>query len=731
MVSVLQSLVVIYIAFNMVSHVDSECPLGCKNITVSRIKCVGKIPFSVPDNVVEVELSQIDSREFYAGRFCHHVSWSSVKLLIFDSVNVIGSSSFGLDDDVFKCLGQIKTFKFSSKFLNNFSRLTFSGLKNVTVLDLSDCTHIPWTSLKHLLTISKNIPKLSRLILSRTGLKRNCLIIDSDFLKALSIKPLTYLDLSYTCFKLKFSKPGKLCKTLSTFKYAGATVVHSDEFVNCTACGSLRVVDDSDDNNFRQVFHNNPCINSAWAFNPKSPFFENVRVLYQNFTITPSDKFTMHNCSWRLFDRTKTVEYYFTNNYLPNFDVRLKSDRLKLIDLSHNTIQNINHEAFKMMTSLEILNLSYNNLSKGETFHKTFSALFEKCVPLKIIDISFNQFANIPRDTFISNLQLEELRLAGNAFQQLHFSISHLLNLKIIDMRFNSIRHLDGISRHSLDMLFNMQNHRHTKTVNGSSTDVMLEGNPFSCECLSLEFLEWFVSSPIFASSRHKYQCEINGQIIQMTIEAVVASKEDCKRIERKRLAILLSTTLSVVSISVVITTVVILYKRRKRSLVQQHLKDSISRLKDHPNRFPVLLSYSSQDSDFVKEHILQQLQRHLQAVTKLNRHFVCNADDHFIPGHPILKEIFRCISSSEVFVAVVSKNYCSSRFCHYEIEHAYFLKKPIILIFIEHVDVDVMNLVTKEIFETFSRVKFVTENGEYKIHPDWPEICQSIIQMM
>ena len=123
--------------------------------------------------------------------------------------------------------------------------------------------------------------------------------------------------------------------------------------------------------------------------------------------------------------------------------------------------------------------------------------------------------------------------------------------------------------------------------------------------------------------------------------------------------------------------------------------------------------------------------QRHLQAVIKLNREFVCNADDHFIPGRPIMKEIFRCISCSEVFVAVMSKNYCLSRFCQYEIEHAHFLKKPIILIFIEHVGVDAMNLVTKEIFETFSRVKFVIENGQYEIHPDWPEICQSIIQMM
>ena len=524
-------------------------------------------------------------------------------------MKVIGSSSFSLGDNVFKCLGQVNSLKFSSACLVDFSKHTFYGLNNVSVLDLSDCTYLPWNSLGQMLSTSQIIPKLSRLILSRTGIKRNCLVIDSNFLKRLSMRPLTYLDLSYTCFKLSFSKPGNLCKTLSIFKYASATVVHSDRFVNCTACNSLRVVDDSDDNNLRQVFHNNPCINTTWSFNPKSHFFENVRVLYQNFTITSSDHFSMHNCSWRLFDQTKTVEYYFTNNFLPNFDVQLKSDWLALIDLSHNKIENIHQEAFKGMPSLETLNLSYNKISKGENLDKTFSVLFKYCKLLKIVDLSSNQFANFPAEIFISNLYLKELRLARNTFQQLHFSISHLLNLEIIDMRFNSIQYLDRTSRHSLDTLFNIQRYQHDQIENGSFVDILLEGNPFSCECMSLEFLKWFVSSPVFASSQHKYQCKINGQTFQIGIEAAKASEEDCKRIERKRLAIILSPTVSVVIISVIIAAVCILYRRHKRTVVQQRFKDSISRLKDHPHRFPVLLSYSSQDSEFVKEHILQQFQ--------------------------------------------------------------------------------------------------------------------------
>lgn len=117
--------------------------------------------------------------------------------------------------------------------------------------------------------------------------------------------------------------------------------------------------------------------------------------------------------------------------------------------------------------------------------------------------------------------------------------------------------------------------------------------------------------------------------------------------------------------------------------------------------------------------------------MTGLERELVCNADDHFQPAHSIMSEIFRCLKESEVFVAVVSENYCSSRFCHYEIEHAHLLKKPIILIFKEHVAEGSMNLVTREVFETFTRVRFVFEEGQYRIKPDWPNICESIIHLI
>ena len=124
-------------------------------------------------------------------------------------------------------------------------------------------------------------------------------------------------------------------------------------------------------------------------------------------------------------------------------------------------------------------------------------------------------------------------------------------------------------------------------------------------------------------------------------------------------------------------------------------------------------------------------MQDELQSVLELDRELICNADVDFHPARTILSEIFRCLKLCDVFVAVVSKNYCKSKFCRYEIEHAHLLERPIILIFIEHVREKDMNLITREVFQTFTRVQLVLEDGQYKLQPGWPQLCGSIVQLL
>ena len=78
-----------------------------------------------------------------------------------------------------------------------------------------------------------------------------------------------------------------------------------------------------------------------------------------------------------------------------------------------------------------------------------------------------------------------------------------------------------------------------------------------------------------------------------------------------------------------------------------------------------------------------------------------------------------------------MSLNYCKSLYCKLEIEQARIMGKTVIMIFIEDVEEMEMSVVMKEVFRNFTRVKIVYEGEGYQSQPDWPYVCQSIIQLL
>ena len=109
----------------------------------------------------------------------------------------------------------------------------------------------------------------------------------------------------------------------------------------------------------------------------------------------------------------------------------------------------------------------------------------------------------------------------------------------------------------------------------------------------------------------------------------------------------------------------------------------------------------------------------------------MCHGDLHFVPGRNIFSEMERCVAEAAVFVAVISKNYCESYLCKLEISEAQKTGKPIILIFIEHVDENTMGIVIRDIFMKYARAKIVQEEGVFNIYPTWEQLCQAIIESM
>ena len=117
--------------------------------------------------------------------------------------------------------------------------------------------------------------------------------------------------------------------------------------------------------------------------------------------------------------------------------------------------------------------------------------------------------------------------------------------------------------------------------------------------------------------------------------------------------------------------------------------------------------------------------------MTACEKDHVCFADLHFVPGVNVFREMRRCVAESAVFIAVMSVNYCESYYYQLEISEARTTGKPIILVFIEHVEDEKMDVVMRDIFRNFARAKLVEEDGQYQMYPTWEKLCEAIIGLM
>ena len=582
-------------------RVDGNCPFNC-TCDDTQVRCTGLIPDNVAVSVREITLSEIS--KFYPGRFCH-VTWPNVtKLTIYPelfNINIL------LGEHVFDCLSQLETFKFSSVSWWVFSDNAFIGLTGLLELDLSGCSYLGQPRISRILSHSMNFPNLTRLNLAKTG----DMILDQTFIDVLCYRQLTQLDLSFNPVRFIFHDASCLCETLTILVMQNTVpLVHYRVIRKPGVCSSLQVLDGrtGPGTNYGS-FLGSKCIDSNDALLLWN-FWLAVQIFYPHKYVTNRQGFPVRNCSLHLYPNTFITELHIMNNDLPNFDIKLYNPIIDFIDLSYNNIETINPDALLHLPSLTKVDLSHNNLHMMTPDTNTWLALFAHKHLLQTIDLSFNKLTDLPKDTFKSNVNLQELNLQGNRFQQITFSISHLLGLEILDFRNNSVQFLDGHSRQSLQALHDSRQVTNLTFNSSTELEVLFLDNPLSCSCSSLDFLQWFVSSLVFSSSRHLYSCQGIDRAFPMTHTAVEEAQEDCDRPKHKRGVILLTSALSIIAALLLVLVMINLYKRYKRKHLAQRYADRVRLLRDNNIgfKFPVFLSYCSDDREFVLFNILRPL---------------------------------------------------------------------------------------------------------------------------
>ena len=605
---VFHKMYMVYLVWTILNSARGDnCPDACI-CEGTEIWCDGIIPENIPAYINNVKLFNLKTDEFVSRRLCS-VSWShNISQLSFDELH---TNPFTLPDDFFVCLDTLKRLKLHYGKLENLSSRTFNGLNTLSTLDLSGCDQVYAKDLYTALMPPSILPELSTLILVQTGRHKN-LEPTQELIDELGKREFREVDLSRTVILFKPVNIDPVCDTLRAINLSYTTFDSETEWDNRTKeCDSLQVLDISGMNYPRtHIGPSNLSISNVelvfdylrvFKVIPTS-FFRSIRKLFINSIMGPDHHIRFSNSTFTVEMNNSLTEVHMSKCGFNLLDVEVfvKHNNIQYIDLSFNEMEAISPKFFSNMHQLTNVDLSMNKLSEMD--QNAFSKLFAKNLLLEEVNLSGNNLNEMPVNMFVHNRAIEYLDLSSNDLQQIIFEIKQLLNLSELIMSKNLITYLNTASRKRLDDLYNLK----CKTnCNHSSFTVDLQENPFSCGCESLEFIEWFISSPMFDESRSMYSCKFDGQKYSMGTDALAVAKHDCELPFLKLKHILCEVLIPmavVVFISVCSYCVYKVAKKRHQNLEYEELRTSFCEYPDE--KIPVFLSFSHDDRDTVHKNI-------------------------------------------------------------------------------------------------------------------------------
>ena len=588
---------------------ENDCPHKC-HCEETKVKCTDLIPSALSRNIKEVIIFNPTKETLVPRAFCG-VLWPDVsKLTINTNVYATKQPVLKLFNNLFNCLEQLETLKIQGE--NQPLHLyyhTFAGLDNVTLLDFTGCSRILSEELCTALSEKPILPKLSRLSLSRVGNHWNSFDVTQKLINVLRYKNIKDINLSSTTLSVHVHDLSIACDSVTKMNISNVRILGDDTKINFDVpCNSLRTIDISGAHIWKsRMLPKHIQIENQMFRNPLlMPLLDSITTVFASRLISPDHVISIINCSMAVEDKSVLTEVHLTEYNVPHFDLQMKGN-ITYADLSSNSMKTIGGRVFANLKNIMKLDLSNNQLSKCNSFN----VLFLSNTELETLNLANNGLIKLPKGCFTGNRKLKYIDLSNNAFKKITFDMSHMSRLISLDLKNNEIDYLDKTTMDTLDHLYEQKHLENHTRVENQTAFVNLLGNPLKCHCAALGFVEWFFRTPVFATTRHLYHCEVDGRHVAMNEDAVAEAKEDCERPKRRLRIIILCSTIPTICITAAVIVTYLVVTRRRKRLAYKQFEDTVKLIRDGDSGFeyPVFLSYSSENHTFVVHHILKPLQ--------------------------------------------------------------------------------------------------------------------------
>ncbi|VDI25881.1 Hypothetical predicted protein [Mytilus galloprovincialis] len=638
----------------------------------------------------------------------------------------------------FENLPNVEHLDLSKCQINLILNGTFKTLSNLTYLDLSDNRCM---GLRAFVNMTYDLFSTSIKIL-RINKIRQTFAVNTEILKChlQHLRNTTITELYMDSNRLQLLEPGALNMLPKTLKKISAgdnqftygryilhlSVLSNVQELNVSYMGISHDYLDKDEDCDIVSLDNSLC---------DKDFRHNINDINKNdYFQTPSDDvpiplnvpYKLRMFHYRRCDmRYKLPAIYLLNNSLEYIDASFNAlydwqgpfhnlHNLKYLDLSNNFCSNVSKTFFNgapNLTSLFVGNNLLGFVLPNDHTGDTFSSLRM----LQTLDLAYNRISNLPISLFKSQKYLRTLNLSGNMLENVNFEIKHMANLYFVNLSDNRIS--------ILDVSFTNQINHLTKNLPNLTID--MSGNPITCTCDSIAFIEWLSTTNVHLNM-HQQEC--------YSIKMYLNNSKAGYDMLRKKCSSYMTTVVAVVSwmvIFVMILSAGLLYRYRWKIrylyyIVKSKHQGYIKPLQvDNDFMYDVFISYADEDDTFVHSKFLKRVEED-------GNISCCVHKRDFIPGNDIASNITSAIHNSRKTVVIMSQNFLSSDWCLFEFNMAKMesiysrsSENIIFIVFIEQLPSKDLSLNILEIVQSKSYIEY--PNDEYGDVVFWEKVKDTL----